>query len=507
MRSGFCHPTDVEAFTEEKKKILLYKRQGKGADFVRAVDEIIDSYEKSKQWNQDEFNSCDEGNASNADSSEGSKGKCSAESPDQKPVQVQPSKLEMPHISLVKSDSCDAVEIPVASMEAEGLHTEAMSEGLVKIASVHDQTRPISTLNSLRKQSTDGPLQSYFVQKRPPLVQRSRCSSRADLFKTHEPVMPVIAVDAASDVVSDATCEESMANKLVRKSSDTNSVGEDIESEMVVTEYEAVNFNEGGASECNYKTKWPGPVTDFFADGVEMGGRLDLQPKAVVLKKKRKPNRRQGKHGAIAHDNFVKDFEVGFGKNNLKSPIICEKSNVRFQNADGDEHLPLVKRARARMGKPSMDEKQLDDFVDTKETSATATASFGNSYTHPADETSFKVKAVNSLSPSRTPNHKKETAEPQLLETKKHHLKCCSVDGEVDLPPPSKHLHRALAAMSANAAEAVNAYVEAQTNMGILSNGCRSSTRRAPFIFPWITKNICTHLITIHLVMLQWSCP
>jgi len=40
---AFCNPVDVEAFTEEKKQSLL-KRQGRGADFVHAVREIIDSY-------------------------------------------------------------------------------------------------------------------------------------------------------------------------------------------------------------------------------------------------------------------------------------------------------------------------------------------------------------------------------------------------------------------------------------------------------------------------------
>lgn len=46
---AFCNPADVEAFTEEKKDSLLSKRHGKGADFVRAVREIIDSYEELKK--------------------------------------------------------------------------------------------------------------------------------------------------------------------------------------------------------------------------------------------------------------------------------------------------------------------------------------------------------------------------------------------------------------------------------------------------------------------------
>lgn len=57
---AFCNPADVEAFTEEKKQSLLTKRQGRGADFVRAVQEIIDSYEKLKKQDQVDSNSGDE---------------------------------------------------------------------------------------------------------------------------------------------------------------------------------------------------------------------------------------------------------------------------------------------------------------------------------------------------------------------------------------------------------------------------------------------------------------
>ncbi|XP_010646987.1 disease resistance protein RUN1-like [Vitis vinifera] len=47
----------IDSDTEEKKESLLTKRQGKGADFVRAVQEIVDSYEELKKQDQvDDFN-------------------------------------------------------------------------------------------------------------------------------------------------------------------------------------------------------------------------------------------------------------------------------------------------------------------------------------------------------------------------------------------------------------------------------------------------------------------
>lgn len=46
--SALCSYTDLEAFTEEKKRSLLSKRHGKGADFLRAVNEIVEAFDSSK---------------------------------------------------------------------------------------------------------------------------------------------------------------------------------------------------------------------------------------------------------------------------------------------------------------------------------------------------------------------------------------------------------------------------------------------------------------------------
>ncbi|KAJ8622633.1 hypothetical protein MRB53_031162 [Persea americana] len=488
---GFCNPADVEAFTEEKKKILLVKRQGKGADFVRAVDEIIDSYEKSKKQNQDEFNSGDEGTASNAGSSD-SKGKCSMKSPKQSPPFVQNSQSETPHASLDRSDSCNAVEIPVASVPDDLHDMETVSEEPIKITSVHGQVRqtPTSTLNTLRKRSIDTPLKSCSVRRRPPSVRRSRSSSRADASKLHKPVLSVVdVVSAPADVVPNATSDESMRNKLIRKSPDSsvsaafvsNYSSEDVGSEIVATDTEAASFKEGSMLESSYKTEHPGTATDFIEKGIEMNGRLDLHTKAVVLKKKRKPNRKRVTNGTVTHTKFDKEMcsENGLSEHLTKSPDICEKSNVRFHEADADEHLPLVKRARARMGKASPEKKQADDFLDTKETPAkedlmnfsrTGTTSYGYNDSCPTDITPLEVKeAVTSLSPAKTCTH----SDMLLWKAKKYHLRGSSLDGEAALPP-SKRLHRALEAMSANVAEA--GHGNNLKTMEFLSNGCKSST-------------------------------
>ncbi|XP_058077802.1 protein HUA2-LIKE 2-like [Magnolia sinica] len=490
---GFCNPADVEAFTEEKKKTLLLKRQGKGADFVRAVDEIIDSYEKSKKQNQDESNSGDEGTVSNAGSLDGSKGKSWVKSPTQSPAPMHEPQSETPHSSIVRSDSCNPIEIPVPSKEITDPHCmQTESEEPAKNTSSQDlREAPSSIPKLLRKRSRETPLQSCVIQRRPVAVRRSRSSSRVEHSKFPKPVMPVM----------DGISHEPIGrNKLIRKSPDhstchdidslacsaatvSNWSDEDIGSEALAMESEAVSLNKGSTIESGGKIEHSGVVSEDFENGVELSGRLELQTTAGVLKKKRKPNRKRVTHDTETCLKLEKETSlevVGSIKNLPTSPNDWERSSERFHKADGDEHLPLVKRARARMGKLCAETKQVDDSVYTKETSVQealmnhsgkCTMAFSHDDNCPADSTSLGVKeAVNNSSPSKSFTHFAEN-DPELWKTKKYHLRGGSVDGEAALPP-SKRLHRALEAMSANVAEAT--YAEDPRPTEILSNGCRT---------------------------------
>lgn len=58
---GFCSPDAIQAFTQETKKHLLSKYQGKGTDFVRAVEQIVEVYEKLKMERKEDIqNTVDE---------------------------------------------------------------------------------------------------------------------------------------------------------------------------------------------------------------------------------------------------------------------------------------------------------------------------------------------------------------------------------------------------------------------------------------------------------------
>ncbi|XP_077219072.1 protein HUA2-LIKE 2-like [Tasmannia lanceolata] len=493
---AFCNPVDVEAFTEEKKKALLTKRHCKGADFVRAVDEIINNFEKSKKQSQDdEFNSGDEGTVSNAGSSEGSKDKSWIMSPiGLSPMSVHNPQSKLLYSSIYKSGSCNPVETPSTLMEIADVHdVEAVSEEPIKNVTLLDQDRETSfgTINYSRKRLRDAPLQSCVIQ-RPPLIRRSRSSSRADPSKFQMPVIPVTDADkAGGDVVPSVIQEESIRrNELVRKSPlnslchDMHSVAysadvvsngssEDIGSGILATESEAISFNEGSTIDSNCKIEHPWVTAKCLENGVGLSGRIALRNKGVVLKKKRKPNRKRVIHGTLtsARLNTETHSEFGVDKNLPNSTNTCEKSSERFHKADGDEHLPLVKRARARMGKPCTEEKQFDDLAGTKEESTktfllnhmeTCSISF-NGVTEPVD----------SSSPSR--NCTQCTGDyPELRNATKYHVRSSSVDGEAALPP-SKRLHRALEAMSANAAEAGNTCTESPSAIAMTSTGFRAS--------------------------------
>ncbi|KAL5995860.1 hypothetical protein ACLOJK_025932 [Asimina triloba] len=464
--SGFCNPADVEAFTEEKKKTLLLKRQGKGADFVRAVDEIIDSYEKSKKQNQDnESNSGDEVTVSNVQSLIRTKGKW-AKSPTQSPSSMHGPLSETPNSSIFGTDSCNPVEVLMPSMEAgapDGIQTESKVPNRNNSSNDHHEALS-STPKLSRKRSRETPLQSCVIQRRPPSLRRSRSSSRADPSK--KPAMPD---------VDDVSHEPIGRNKLIRKSPDpsichdiesvacsaatvSNDSDEDSGSDAVRIESESVSLNEGSSV-----------VAEDLGNDVELNGRLDLHAIAVVMKKKRNPNRKRATHDTEACAEMDKETSleaVGSDRNLPTFINVCKRSDDRFRKADGDEHLPLVKRARARMGKLCTEAKQVDDFVDSKET-YTKDALMNDSGMCTKTLSCDSDPLADTVSPSKTYSHLIEN-DSDHWKTKKYLSRSNSVDGEAALPP-SKRLHRALEAMSANVAEATS---DQPGPKETLSNGC-----------------------------------
>ncbi|KAI3835744.1 hypothetical protein MKW92_033207 [Papaver armeniacum] len=492
---AFCNPADVEAFTEEKKRTLLGKRQGKGSDFVRAVEEIIDCFEKSKkQEGGDEVNSGDEGTVSNTGAGGDSIDKSSERSQRKSPGVMHNGSL---CTSVDRNASHDPVEVPVSAIEL----TDCQSEEPAADTMVpdHPKEKKLSASNFSRKRSRDKPLQNHVVQKR--VVRKSRSSVKVDSSNFETLIMAVDDV-SKNDDDDDYEVPNVKRNRRIRKTLDdavwhdtvspiclatcvSNGSSGDNTSEIVATNSDTVSLNEGSTLESTCKSEIPDPAEDYIDADVQVCAALHVQAKALVIKKKRKLNRKRIPYSAprIAASP---DKESGLnvkGNNTVSmSPNATEKVTESYWKADGDEHLPLVKRARVRMGKMPTEEKETHglrctDDKSTKEASVNNSVSVFSGCVNSSlnGRTSLEMKGVGNGSSSTTSSNQCTANEPLAWKPKKFQFRGCSVDGEAALPP-SKRLHRALEAMSANVAENVQeGNIENQEpSVTISSNGCSS---------------------------------
>ncbi|KAF8394461.1 hypothetical protein HHK36_020669 [Tetracentron sinense] len=487
---------------------MLLKRQGKGADFVRAVEEIIDCYDKLKKQDQvGEFNSGDEDTVTTAGNLEGLMGKAWMKDRPQIPMTMPSLQVE----TLYANELSNLIKDPAATTELAALHdANTASEELIDDALVlnHLTETPLSTSNSLRKRLTDTQLQSFVIQRKPPSVRRSRSLSRVDPCKSQNLVIPLNDGNKVTrNVVPNVLQNESLKrNKRIRKSPDmsvwrnmdspicsaaflSNGSSEENGSVIVATNFDTSSLIEGSTLESDFKFGHPEILVECLEKDVELSKSLDLQTKAVVLKRKRNPNRKRSTNDMAESTTRLDTsesttrldqeapLEVGVSRTIPDLPRSQGKLNEKYYKADGDEHLPLVKRARVRMGKPSTEEKKLDNFVLTEEKSSNINysepvpASLCCDDNYPADKTKLEVKgAVDISSPSSNCTHFTEHG-PRFWKVKKYQFRGSSVDGEAALPL-SKRLHRALEAMSANAAEDGQACTEAPSTLKVLSNGC-----------------------------------
>ncbi|XP_010278561.1 PREDICTED: protein HUA2-LIKE 2-like isoform X2 [Nelumbo nucifera] len=509
--SAFCNPADVEAFTEEKKKTLLVKRQGKGADFVRAVEEIIDSYEKAKKQDQVfESNSGDEGAVSNTGNSEGSMGKLLLKVQKQSPGMITNPLSETLHASAGKNELCNPVEVPVDEMEITDLCKTGKASGELIVSDLlldnHRET-PLEASNSLGKRLRDTPLQGCITQRRAMSVRRSRTSSRVDPCKLQNLIMQLNHCRKTSDdTVYNVLLDESVGNKRTKHSLGTpighetnspahspafasNGNSEDTVSEVIATTSDSVSLNESSAVESHCKID-NAEVSVHLKRDVELHECFDLGGKAVVLKKRRKLTRKRASKDAGKFTSMPDNEEAPEDVASKSVTNVPKKLNESFCKGDGDGHLPLVKRARVRMGEAAIEDKELNKFMQKGDKSSEgllgnnieqASTSFcyvGN----PPEDTSIEVKGCGNScsSPSKGCTNFIENG-TLFWKATKFQLRGRSIDVEAALPP-SKRLHRALEAMSANAAEDDEACIEATGTTKMLSNRCNASYTNTPHI-------------------------
>lgn len=470
---AFCNPVDVEEFTEEKKVSLLGRRHGKGADFVRAVNQIIDCFEKlKKQDHVSEANDTEGTNTIN-ENMDGSL----TQSVKDDGAEATVEQL----FTGATNDLNSLTEAAVAAAAEDALHDEAMQLDEAASNLVSTKTPVPTTYLTRNIADVARPQRSGSRRRKSARVLRS--SSRIDASRPRRSMMPS-TINTRSSRRSSANLSEDRSlrrSKRIVKSCD-DSVGEDVDSlafvssdssdsETMTVDSDTLSINDGSTGDSGCKpVGLEQPFTENNEGETELSDRLDFQSNNVVIKKKRKPNRKRHNNDTVeaAKPNVVAS-DAGMLKSACASPTFSEKLAQKYVKDDGDEHLPLVKRARVRMGMPSPTAEDEVTLVHKEETTFEApgslvTESFEplSCQVDPADTESVPTREDPTLS---SLSHVSPVKKHDLSETRKNY-----VDGEAALPP-SKRLHRALEAMSANVAEDCERASNCSPASNIQSNG------------------------------------
>ncbi|CAH1447437.1 unnamed protein product [Lactuca virosa] len=448
---AFCNPADVEAFTEEKKDSLLSKRHGKGADFVRAVREIIDSYEElKKQVQVDDVNTIGPTNGVKSE-------ECVANSKNEALTPTIDSNPRVADSSKPNGTTCEGDAANVHHTEVKVSETTGNSEAT---------KAPVPTTYSRKKYSGT---QTSGIHGRVPSARRS---ARTDACR-----FPNLTEDV---VMSNGNLSSIPQRRTKRVKTSPGSPDKDLPvvsnaspeengSEIVTADSDTKSFNEGNCVQSGYKLM----EQDHVMEDVQLSQTLEFQTNSVIVKKKRKPSR---KRAITVTTEFPDRIDKQSGSAIEVLNIDSEKSVVKYSKEDGDEHLPLVKRARVRMGRTLSNTEEVETAIkidklsepanncavssDAEDMSAEGNSSGGREEV----EQSF---ALNNCSVSNS------NSKPPLWEANKNKHFGCLADGEAALPP-SKRLHRALEAMSANVAEDEQVSNGGPSTMKTIINGSLS---------------------------------
>ncbi|KAL5561638.1 hypothetical protein UlMin_031385 [Ulmus minor] len=488
---AFCSPADVEAFTEEKKQSLQAKRHGKGADFARALQEITDCYEKLKKQGQADNLSNEEVGRVNVGNSVDSSANLASKDQPEAPEPTFDSQLDSSHIPTDGNQSH-----PVKDASAVGDKDAAGDKDETTDSAVVTET-PLCAIYSSRKRPRDLLSQSSISKGNEPVVKRSRRSSsrlesrrlRGSVVQCNDSSMS--AGDISANVVRNGPVRR---NKQKRKSSDVSECDDDLSafvssdsvedngSEIVTVESDTFSLNEGSTIDSGFKLEHSETVVGCVEGDLELSKGFDLQIKAVVIKKKRKPSRKRVTNDAAESTaTELKEAVVEVEVHNTSeiSKNSCEKMDSK---EDGDEHLPLVKRARVRMGELSST-KERNSLCRSEENKEVVVCPLAPTITSSSCDIDYPPKdlanGASDISPSQGCTQLPGSM-PHPWKVKKDQSFGCSVNGEAALPP-SKRLHRALEAMSANVAEEIQACTDALSAGNSITNEyCNFSMSRCP---------------------------
>ncbi|XP_020592867.1 protein HUA2-LIKE 3-like [Phalaenopsis equestris] len=503
---AFCNHADIEAFTEEKKKSLLVKRQGKGADFVRAVEEIIDVYESLKKQNLSTAISNGGDNECNAliqEHLEDSRIDCIGKTAE--PYSSPFHNLQSEDASVIECGDTVNVDDSAEALLEHGNHDKSagVDDSANKI-SILDQLRqiPLSSMPTTRKRVRDALLPNS-ITKSASSRRRSRCSLGNNPCETQK--SSTMNADAKLDVVGlayIAAPEEPLLEELVAVRGAENlpkcsaeaspsCTGVTLE-DILAGQTDWTNLDDGNVRELREKFECSDndAVSKTFLEvDAKLSSEFETPLNTLDITNGRESDRKQVTSARVC-DEMDKEIDMQFERGSLSDSLNSQNGTAdKFNNANGDEHLPLVKRARVRMGKPSVEENLNESMVSEVKLGRLVTSN--GHYGSTTFSSPVKNCFLQNDSPKKTSPAAKEYARfstnvsahndirsdlAPSCKLIKYHL---TLDVEAALPP-SKRLNRALEAMSANEAEAAIDCPQASSTTELKSsNGLHSSTEKA----------------------------
>ncbi|KAJ8547501.1 hypothetical protein K7X08_011087 [Anisodus acutangulus] len=471
---AFCNPVDVEAFTEDKKQSLFVKRRGKGADFIRAVHEIIDCFEKLKTEQPLNGSSTDE----------------VAVRSDNVVVELTKTHLEGEGLNILESSSKENV----------GDESEPDSENETGAVAAKDDVSHDGEMLSVDPTSLeimDGPATKTYSTRngaieRAPSARRLRSSLRTDPEVLQNRLLPSgphsIRAGYGANTVRDRSGRRNKMdgkplngldrNNMEQPAVVSNGSTEESDSEIATVDSGSFRLNEGSSVESGCKPVYRCAVQ--CQSEVELSERLEFQSSAVILKKKRKPNRKR-LHTDLTETSAGLDKDPAPETLTARTtdvlpcdPVKSDENNSKELKEDGDEHLPLVKRARVRMGRSAPEGEVLDN-EGLNDAKSPGDSDKSLEQVPEADGSCLQNSTcIRSDAYDSSPSKKCSPKRPTFWEIRKQFGG--SLDGESALPP-SKRLHRALEAMSAYAADDDKQDADGLCKMKTSINGYYSSSK------------------------------
>lgn len=464
---AFCNYADLEAFTEEKKKSLLLKRHGKGTDFGRAVKEIIEIYDSMKEEDNNTTGLTPANNSNSLDTA----------GPEEGSELANDNRLEGNPASSMDHSMTSTPGSNIAALESEHCVVNSAPDG------------PASSYS--KKRQNNAQQQDSCAHDNIASPQRLRSSLGADLrtrdsYGLNDPNLPSVSM------ISDDKLEDSSRHKCIgdeRPNLNFLSAAKD-----VILYHSSGGSSQSGALEnCNDERNSSSAAIAGDTLNVEvsqtrvlnkedkLNGTHDLSMSTpVTFKRKRKPGMDVNNSITSVVPSMDEDLQLKSSGNLADSP----NSGNEVNKSDGDDHLPLVKRARVR-GRPLLeDSTSTVDEPDISDNKTELPARANQYNKHDLPSVGLKDHAADKVPPGMDPSSKADlslaSGEVQTAcKNKEYQSKVLTMDGEAALPP-SKRLHRALEAMSANAAETTSNLIEVNKSQELVLKHCTSAIASPP---------------------------